>query len=581
MRIKQSFVKIFVVLSMIGGTLFMVAASVNATSNPADAPSDWAFDESSVELNDEIIDRYSSVDTSGDGFISISEANAMSGILEVYATEIVSTLNGIEHFTAVDEIDVSWNTSMYGEIPSNIGNLTNLKELNLSRNNLSGSIPLSIGNMGNLNRLILQENKLTGEIPTTIGDLTNLSSLKLDRNSLGGAVPESLGNLSNLEWLDLRTNRNLTMIPESIGNLTNLTYFDAGQNALTSLPEGLGLLNNLEVFKADANYGIEVVPESLCNLPKLNTLWLSSNLIEKLPDSLINLPTGAYIAFNNNMVSSVTQAQYNKFSENNNSTISDQQFSVELSEKTRVGDDYEFDGLPAYEQFPNYGETFTYILNEPNGNFSEITPTIANGKVVIAGSDLTQAGQYQLEVTVLGGGKLRRSTYYTTFNVYSPVTYASAEADGIADKETSTKITMTLSADIDDLSIDQITLTPKTRELTSVNKKELVSLGNGVYELFIDGTWDQSTAVDVTIANDVLVNSTETHAVTLNQKAELIQEHGKENNGNINESTNNNVKNNRQGVSTNDPTSSLSLIAILLGSLFVLFSVIKFRKTKN
>jgi len=86
-----------------------------------------------------------------------------------------------------------------GEIPPEIGNLTNLERLDLDENQLTGSIPSEIGNLTNLERLYLNENQLTGSIPPEIGDLTNLTSLRLYNNQLTGTIPESICNLS-IDW---------------------------------------------------------------------------------------------------------------------------------------------------------------------------------------------------------------------------------------------------------------------------------------------------------------------------------------------------------------------------------------------
>ena len=58
--------------------------------------------------------------------------------------------------------------TMSGEIPENIGNLTQLDTLNLAFNQLSGEIPESIGSLINLNYLYLYKNKLGGTIPDII-----------------------------------------------------------------------------------------------------------------------------------------------------------------------------------------------------------------------------------------------------------------------------------------------------------------------------------------------------------------------------------------------------------------------------
>ena len=58
--------------------------------------------------------------------------------------------------------------TMSGEIPENIGNLTQLDTLNLAFNQLSGELPESIGSLINLNYLYLYKNKLGGTMADSI-----------------------------------------------------------------------------------------------------------------------------------------------------------------------------------------------------------------------------------------------------------------------------------------------------------------------------------------------------------------------------------------------------------------------------
>ena len=62
---------------------------------------------------------------------------------------------------------------MSGEIPAELGSLTNLEGLYLSGNQLSGEIPAELGNLAYLERLYLRENRLRGEIPAELGNLAN------------------------------------------------------------------------------------------------------------------------------------------------------------------------------------------------------------------------------------------------------------------------------------------------------------------------------------------------------------------------------------------------------------------------
>ena len=50
-----------------------------------------------------------------------------------------------------------------GEMPSELGNLSNLRELYMGSNDLTGAIPPELGNLSNLATLWLSGNQLTGE----------------------------------------------------------------------------------------------------------------------------------------------------------------------------------------------------------------------------------------------------------------------------------------------------------------------------------------------------------------------------------------------------------------------------------
>ena len=85
-----------------------------------------------------------------------------------------------------------------GDIPPELGNLTNLLGLELSFNELTGPIPSELGNLINLLTLSSYSNELTGSIPSALGNLVNLSYLSLGSNQLTGSIPIELGNLINL-----------------------------------------------------------------------------------------------------------------------------------------------------------------------------------------------------------------------------------------------------------------------------------------------------------------------------------------------------------------------------------------------
>uniref|UniRef100_K3ZPT6 Leucine-rich repeat-containing N-terminal plant-type domain-containing protein n=3 Tax=Setaria TaxID=4554 RepID=K3ZPT6_SETIT len=75
---------------------------------------------------------------------------------------------------------------------------------------------------------MLFENNLTGSIPSSLGNLKSLMNLELQKNALSGAIPASLGNIKTLQFLRLNGNMLTGKLPQEIlslvavGNLSEL-----------------------------------------------------------------------------------------------------------------------------------------------------------------------------------------------------------------------------------------------------------------------------------------------------------------------------------------------------------------------
>ena len=131
--------------------------------------------------------------------------------------------------------------ALSGEIPAELGNLTNLQVLSFSINTLSGEIPAELGRLTNLQILSLSANGLSGKIPAELGDLANLQRLDLLQNELSGEIPEELENLANLERLYLHRNKLSGEIPAELGDLANLEFLYLNENMLSGeIPAELG-----------------------------------------------------------------------------------------------------------------------------------------------------------------------------------------------------------------------------------------------------------------------------------------------------------------------------------------------------
>ncbi|KAL2345973.1 hypothetical protein Fmac_007258 [Flemingia macrophylla] len=81
------------------------------------------------------------------------------------------------------------NNSLYGSIPTEIGQLKVLHQLDLSYNKFSGNIPAEVSNLINLEKLYLSGNQLSGEIPSSLKSLHFLSTFSVAYNDLQGQIP--------------------------------------------------------------------------------------------------------------------------------------------------------------------------------------------------------------------------------------------------------------------------------------------------------------------------------------------------------------------------------------------------------
>ncbi|XP_017609433.2 receptor like protein 21-like [Gossypium arboreum] len=85
-------------------------------------------------------------------------------------------------------IDLSCNR-LTGEIPTDIGNLSEILSLNLSHNNLTGHIPSTFSKLKQIESLDLSHNNLIGRIPTQLTELYTLAVFNVSYNNLSGSIP--------------------------------------------------------------------------------------------------------------------------------------------------------------------------------------------------------------------------------------------------------------------------------------------------------------------------------------------------------------------------------------------------------
>ena len=156
------------------------------------------------------------------------------------------------------------NNGLIGDLPPELGNLIDLRVLDLHRNDLTGEIPPELGRLSTLESMDLSVNRLDGELPPELRNLTNLTEIHLHVNELSGGIPPQLGALSNLSTLSLWNNRFSGEIPQELGEIHNLRVLELHGNSLSGdVPPQLGALSNLQRLGLDGNDFDGCVPSSL------------------------------------------------------------------------------------------------------------------------------------------------------------------------------------------------------------------------------------------------------------------------------------------------------------------------------
>ncbi|KAL3698341.1 hypothetical protein R1sor_012417 [Riccia sorocarpa] len=186
------------------------------------------------------------------------------------------------------------------ELPRTFGNLTNLEHLSIKNCKLS-SVPSSVrnwqtalGELTNLKRLELESVDTPFELPDTFGDLTKLEHLSINQCKVG-SIPSSLRNLTSLRVLKVSEVVGRQAIPDvmrflrqvqilhlkcwgivnlvdALREMTALTELHLKCEGIKELPDTFGSLTNLKKLQLECP--IEWLPASFANLTRLETLKL-------------------------------------------------------------------------------------------------------------------------------------------------------------------------------------------------------------------------------------------------------------------------------------------------------------------
>ena len=299
----------------------------------------------------------------------------------------------------------------YGVTTDADGHVT---ELNLEDNNLSGTVPLALGNLPNLKRLNLASNaSLSGPLPQVITGLpleeirlqgtevcappqtvfqawldgisvstgvtgctdtrvdyyalvdlynatdgpnwesaTNWASaaplnewhgvdtdlegrvtrLNLGFGNLRGRLPAVLGRLTKLEFLILHHNQLTGEIPPELGKLTNLDNLSLGGNQLKGeIPSGLGQLTKLSNLGLGHNQLTGEIPSELVALTNLSSLDLEFNQLRgTIPTKLGQLTKLEHLSLGSNQLTGEIPSELGQLTNLENMHLGDNQLTGEI-----------------------------------------------------------------------------------------------------------------------------------------------------------------------------------------------------------------------------------------------------------
>nr|ACS49613.1 NBS-LRR disease resistance protein [Oryza minuta] len=158
----------------------------------------------------------------------------------------------------------------------------------------------TLGNLTQLRSLNLSNCINIGEVPEDLGSLTDLRYLNLSCSSFLTKMPYTgvLGTLTKLEYLNLSSlSSDIKRLPDAMGSFIELKYLNlSGCKSIKEIPKSIGKLRKLVHLDLSMCYNAIGIPEVLCSLTKLQYLDLSWCLIElryggppKMMDKLMEL----------------------------------------------------------------------------------------------------------------------------------------------------------------------------------------------------------------------------------------------------------------------------------------------------
>ncbi|KAA8550730.1 hypothetical protein F0562_002414 [Nyssa sinensis] len=231
-------------------------------------------------------------------------------------TETHVSMPAISSFRSpLEELVFIENPYLTGSLSGNLSNLSSLRRLVLTGTIVSGKIPDGFGDLTNLEQVTISRNRfIGGEVPLNLEKLKKLKVLDLSQNGFEGNVPESVGGLTELLKLDLSSNQFSGKIPESLGNLQELEFLDLSYNRFANcgVPLFLAEMPRLREVHLSGNLIGGHIPEIWENLGGISGIGLSgTGLVGNIPASMaFYLKNVSYIGLDNNQLEGTVPEEF-------------------------------------------------------------------------------------------------------------------------------------------------------------------------------------------------------------------------------------------------------------------------------
>eukprot|EP01117_Protostelium_nocturnum_P021037 TRINITY_DN997_c0_g1_i2.p1 TRINITY_DN997_c0_g1~~TRINITY_DN997_c0_g1_i2.p1 ORF type:complete len:1328 (+),score=430.37 TRINITY_DN997_c0_g1_i2:1731-5714(+) len=176
--------------------------------------------------------------------------------------------------SSIEIVSVATN-QFSGVIPSTLGQLPNVKTIDLRLNRFIGTIP-SFSGCPALTKLILNSNSLEGQIGDSLKQNNKLVRFEANDNNLTGSIPDYFGdNLKALRELQLKNNRMDGLVPYTFYNL-DLYVLILSNNSFSETIGFLSYYYNLQNLELSNNKFTGSIP-SFDGFYVLGRLLLNGN----------------------------------------------------------------------------------------------------------------------------------------------------------------------------------------------------------------------------------------------------------------------------------------------------------------